>query len=239
VSYLLLTVERAGEVIETIPKAVRDAVFGLPVESCRQRPSPHVWSITYVCHLRDVYVTYTIRLHRTRTEEGPMLEPMLNDPRAQRFRYNERDLVATLDDLGAAVIGFGAESAHISRHDWGPIASRVGGEERTARVAGTAGDARGRAPPWRHLQHRGFDGAADRSDRGLDAGFGEPLGEPDRVYCEPLSVWCTTFFRSIDPSCWRVQMACSIASRTIAVAIVAATRQPRIRRVQASMTNAT
>ncbi|MDA3664686.1 hypothetical protein PFJ02_22105 [Mycobacterium xenopi] len=50
--------------------------------------------IEYVCHLRDVYLTYTIRLHRARTEERPTLEPTLNDLRARRFRYNDRDLTA-------------------------------------------------------------------------------------------------------------------------------------------------
>ena len=50
------------------------------------------------------------------------------------------------------------------------------------------------------------------------------------VYCDPRSVWWTTSLKSNTPSRWRVQMACSMASRTIEVAIVEATRQPRIRR---------
>ncbi|HEV7207290.1 MAG TPA: hypothetical protein VGN54_00975, partial [Mycobacteriales bacterium] len=37
----------------------------------RRRPSPEVWSVAeYGCHLRDVYVTYTIRLHRTGPSTG-------------------------------------------------------------------------------------------------------------------------------------------------------------------------
>ena len=72
-------------------------------------------------------------------------------------------------------------------------------------------------------------GAADRPDRRLDPGFGEPFGESDRRVLDPLSVWWTTSFRSMTPSCWRVQIACSMPSSTIEVAIVEATRQPRIR----------
>ena len=37
-------------------------------------------------------------------------------------------------------------------------------------------------------------------------------------------MWWTTFFKSRIPSCWRVQIACSMASSTIEVAIVDATR---------------
>ncbi len=60
----------------------------------------------------------------------------------------------------------------------------------------------------------------------------------DRGYPGRLLIWakdvlpltmCTTSLRSNTPSCCRVQMACSMASSTIEVAIVDATRQPRIR----------
>jgi len=59
------------------------------------------------------------------------------------------------------------------------------------------------------------------------------------VYCEPASVWCTSPAMPAVPSRRRVHSACSRASRTRLVRIVAATRQPRIRREYASITNAT
>lgn len=134
VSYPQITVERAREVIAGIPAAVRDTVASLPSEALSYRPSVGVWSVLeYVCHLRDVYVTYTIRLHRTRTEQRPVLEPMLNDLRARRFRYNERDLAPTLDELASAVAGFGDEIAGNSGHDWERLATRMPGEQRTGR----------------------------------------------------------------------------------------------------------
>src|SRR3954466_15939033 len=88
VAYADVTIAEAVEVITALPTAVRAEVRDIPVVLRRQRPSPHAWSVTeYVCHLRDVYMAYTIRLHRTRTEHRPAWEPMLNDLRARRFRY--------------------------------------------------------------------------------------------------------------------------------------------------------
>ncbi len=61
-------------------------------------------------------------------------------------------------------------------------------------------------------------------------------GQPDAHRTRPCflprcaAAPSATSFRSSTPSCWRVQMACSIASRTMEVAIVEATRQPRILR---------
>ncbi|MFJ7217902.1 DinB family protein [Amycolatopsis sp. NPDC098790] len=60
-------------------------------QDLRRRPAPGRWSaLECLVHLRDVCVTYTIRVHRARTEDRPVLEPLLNDLRARRFRYNDR-----------------------------------------------------------------------------------------------------------------------------------------------------
>jgi hypothetical protein len=96
IAYEQTRIDHATSVIAGLPEAVRDAVGAIPAELRRVRPSPGVWSVSeYVCHLRDVYVAFTIRLHRVRTEDEPALEPMFNDLRARRFRYNECDLIAT------------------------------------------------------------------------------------------------------------------------------------------------
>ena len=69
----------------------------------------------------------------------------------------------------------------------------------------------------------GQQAAADRADRGLDPGFGEPFGEADRgVLPHPIRI-VDNVFQSSMPFCWRVQIACSMASSTIEVAIVDAT----------------
>lgn len=89
--------------------------------------------IEYACHIRDVYATYTIRLHRARTEHGPALEPMLNDLRARRLRYNERDLDAVLDEIAANVAGFSDEIGRMSSSDWDRTVTRLPEETRTTR----------------------------------------------------------------------------------------------------------
>jgi hypothetical protein len=133
-AYPKIRIDDAVGVIATLPGAVREAVCAIPPEGLRVRPSPDVWSVTeYVCHLRDVYVTFTIRLHRVRTEHQPALEPMFNDLRARRFRYNDRDVAATLDELAAAAAGFCDEVARTGEYEWDRVATRLPGEERTAR----------------------------------------------------------------------------------------------------------
>jgi uncharacterized damage-inducible protein DinB len=133
-AYPEIRIDDAVAVVTRLPVTVREAVDAIPDEARRRRPSPQVWSVTeYVCHLRDVYVTFTIRLHRTRTEDVPALEPMFNDLRARRFRYNDCDLTSTLDELAAAATGFCEEIARTGARDWDRLATRLPGEQRSAR----------------------------------------------------------------------------------------------------------
>jgi hypothetical protein len=67
-----------------------------------------------------------------RTEDRPQLEPMLNDLRARRFRYNERDLAPVLAELADAAAGFVDEVDRVRPGGWGRTATRLPGEERTA-----------------------------------------------------------------------------------------------------------
>jgi len=132
--YSKIDMHDAVDVIAGLPVAVRKAVYAIPPESLRVRPGPQVWSVAeYLCHLRDVYITFTIRLHRVCTEDRPALEPMFNDLRARRFRYNDCDLSATLDELARAAAGFSEQVARTGGRDWDRVASRLPGEDRTAR----------------------------------------------------------------------------------------------------------
>jgi uncharacterized damage-inducible protein DinB len=134
VAYAQVSIEHAVEVIGAVPAEVRAAVSATPPDDRRRRPVAGAWSVAeYVCHLRDVYATYTIRLHRTRTEDEPLLEPMLNDLRARRFRYNEHDVDAVLVELAATAAGFCEEVARTGTDQWGRTAARLPGERRTAR----------------------------------------------------------------------------------------------------------
>ncbi|HEY9305578.1 MAG TPA: DinB family protein [Mycobacterium sp.] len=131
--YSEVSIDDAVSAIGSLPSAVRAAVSAIPVEARRVRPSREVWSVAeYLCHLRDVNMAFTIRLHRIRTEDRPAMEPMFNDLRARRFRYNDCDFEATLDELAAAARGFCEQIARTEEGDWDRIATRLPGEDRTA-----------------------------------------------------------------------------------------------------------
>src|SRR5690348_11925433 len=105
--------------ISTVPPIVRETVVSASESTLRRRPAPAIWSpIEYVCHLRDVYATYTIRLHRARTENSPAVEPMFSDLRAVRFRYAWLPVAPVLDELDDHVAGFGEEAATLAPGDW-------------------------------------------------------------------------------------------------------------------------
>lgn len=133
-TYTEVTVELALEAIALLPAAVREVVAATPRTFLHLRADTRLWSVTeYICHLRDVYATYTIRLHRAITEDEPVLEPMFNDLRALRFRYNGLDPSAVLRELEANAAGFREEAALVSDHDWSRRVTRRPGESRSAR----------------------------------------------------------------------------------------------------------
>ncbi len=69
IDFARVSVTEAVAVIGSLPRRVREAVSAAPAQLRRSRPHGDRWSvIEYVCHLRDVYATYTIRLYRARTE---------------------------------------------------------------------------------------------------------------------------------------------------------------------------
>jgi hypothetical protein len=132
-SYPTLTIEAAAAIIASLPGAV-DAAIEDAASDLRHRPRPDHWSaLEYLFHLRDVCVTYTIRLHRARTEDQPVLEPMLNDLRARRFRYNDRSFDGVRDELAACAAGLGDEIERLTPPDLERTVTRLPGEHRTAR----------------------------------------------------------------------------------------------------------
>ncbi|MEJ2862372.1 DinB family protein [Actinomycetospora flava] len=129
-----LTIAGASGIVADVPRRAREAVAAVPVERRHGRPAEDVWSVAeYVCHLRDVAMTFTIRLHRARTEDRPALEPMFNDLRARRFRYDDHDLDAVLDQLAAVTPGLLREVERFGDADWDRTVTRLPHEERTAR----------------------------------------------------------------------------------------------------------
>jgi S-DNA-T family DNA segregation ATPase FtsK/SpoIIIE len=129
--FVTITVDDVVRGLPAVAAAVGTLVHNAPARS-RAAGQGGTWSaVEYLCHLRDVLVSSTIRLYRARTEDQPVVEPMFNDLRAARFRYAERDPVATLDELDAAVAGCLDEIARVT--DWDRTVARRPGEVRTAR----------------------------------------------------------------------------------------------------------
>ena len=125
-------VDRAMTVVAGIPGQTRRLFGSLDEAAVRRRP-PGVWSAAeYLCHVRDVYQIFTIRLHRARTEDDPALEPMLNDLRARRFGYRDAAVQPVLDELQAYVGGFLAEVSRVGADDWARPVHRLPDEHRTA-----------------------------------------------------------------------------------------------------------
>jgi hypothetical protein len=132
--YASLSISEATAAITAMPAHAAAAVAACDATTLRVRPEPGTWSaVEYLCHLRDVVVTTTVRLHRARTEDHPALEPMLNDLRARRFRYVDADPQAVLAELRRVVGGVSDEIARISADGWTRTVTRLPGEERTVR----------------------------------------------------------------------------------------------------------
>ena len=131
--YSTVSVETARATIVRSSEEIREVALSIPDANLRRRPDSVTWSpLEYVCHVRDVFATYTLRLHRTRTEETPTMEPMYNDLRATRFRYNERNLIAVLDELRDNAQGLIDEMDTTPDSGWQRRAVRFPGEARTA-----------------------------------------------------------------------------------------------------------
>jgi len=168
IRYADLTVDAAIGIVEGVPDAAAAALAEVPARRVRVSPDPGTWSpVEYLCHLRDVAATSTIRLHRARTEERPVLEPMLNDLRARRFRYVDADPAAVLAELGRMVAGLGDEIARVRVDGWERAVTRLPGEERTAR--------------WlvRHAAHEGRHHVDDLRRAGTVATVVRPRVEAD------------------------------------------------------------
>ena len=160
-SYASLGVDDAVERIRDVPASVRHAVAAVGESRRHTRPDAHTWSVTeYVCHVRDVYVSSTIRLYRVRTEQQPALEPMLNDLRVVRFRYNEREVDAVLDELEDDVAGFCDEVDPGAARRVGPHRDATAARVAHGAMARPPGVARGHPPRARHRRRVGASGVA-------------------------------------------------------------------------------
>jgi Mycothiol maleylpyruvate isomerase N-terminal domain len=133
-SYPDLQVGDVGAQARHDTAALKDLVTALaPGAAARRVDEVASWSIAeYLCHLRDVYVVHTIRLHRAEREDRPALEPMYNDLRAARFAYRQADPAIVVLDLTRSMEGFLTEVDKTPSDGWDRVVTRLG-EQRTAR----------------------------------------------------------------------------------------------------------
>lgn len=133
-AYADLDVTEAPALLANLLATFQRDVRAVPAELLARRPAPSVWSpAEYACHVRDVLVSSTIRLHRARLEYRPVIEPMYNDLRARRFGYRHADVPAVLDQAQSAADGLAAEIGRVKHDAWSRTVTRLPGEERTAR----------------------------------------------------------------------------------------------------------
>jgi DinB superfamily len=135
IRYSQVTVEAALSSIYILPKQLRATLSRFSDDDALHvRPEAETWSVVeYVCHIRDVLAATTIRLHRTRTENHPVVDPMLNDLRADRFAYNRRSLLPLFDEVADMTDGLLREAARTSGSGWDRTHCRYRGEDRSAR----------------------------------------------------------------------------------------------------------
>lgn len=133
ISYADTALAEAIDAIELLPARLGNIMQAVPASTLRVRASPEVWSpIEYLCHIRDVLASATIRLYRTRTDEVPSVEPMFNDLRTARFGYANRQVEAVLAEITDDTAGFLAEAAQMPTDGWQRRMQRLPGETRTA-----------------------------------------------------------------------------------------------------------
>lgn len=118
-AYDSVATEGAVRLVDGAVDEMADLVGRLPAGRLRHQRAAFEWSpLEYVCHVRDVLSTFTLRLHRGVVEDSPAIDPMYAVLRAERFRYNEASLDAVIEELGAHTRGFTDEVAVVPVEAW-------------------------------------------------------------------------------------------------------------------------
>ena len=108
-------------------------VEGAPEEDLRRSAAGTWTAVEYACHVRDVLVTYAVRVHRGLLEERPPVDPMYGDWRAARFGYSAAPLADVVREIRCGWRGFAAEVAAVPDAAWDREITRRPDEVRTLR----------------------------------------------------------------------------------------------------------
>jgi hypothetical protein len=133
-AYEALEVHASLRLVEESTAALAALLPTLAEPGLRERPAPRVWSpVEYACHVRDVLLTYAVRVHRGVVEERPALDPMYGDWRAERFGYAATRVDVLVAELAVATAGLTAEVRVVPDGAWDRTVVRRPGETRTVR----------------------------------------------------------------------------------------------------------
>jgi len=133
-AYPDLAVDRCLGLVADATAALVELLPALADQVPRRRPQPEVWSpVEYACHVRDVLLTFAVRVHRGVVEDRPALDPMYADWRAERFGYAATRLDVLLAELTSAAAGFAAEVRSVPDDAWERLVVRRPEEVRTVR----------------------------------------------------------------------------------------------------------
>lgn len=90
------------EILETTPRALRDAVSKMEPEALSTPEAPDKWSIRHVLrHLADSEIVWGVRLRMVLAQDRPRLTGFDQDAWAGRLRYGAAHVAETLDEFEA------------------------------------------------------------------------------------------------------------------------------------------
>jgi hypothetical protein len=133
-AYRELPVDRCLTLVAQSVAELAELLATVDDATVRRRPQPPVWSpLEYACHVRDVLLTFAVRIHRGVVEDRPVLDPMYADWRAGRFGYAATGVDVLLAELRAGAEGFTGEVLTVPDDAWDRTVVRRPEEERTVR----------------------------------------------------------------------------------------------------------
>lgn len=90
------------EILESTPRALRDAVSGMEPDALSTPEAPDKWSIRHVIrHLADSEIVWGVRLRMVLAEDRPRLAGFDQDAWASRLRYGAARLAESLEEFEA------------------------------------------------------------------------------------------------------------------------------------------
>ncbi len=88
------------EILESTPRALRDAVSAMEPAALATPEAPNKWSIRHVLrHLADSEIVWGVRLRMVLAQERPRLAGFDQDAWASRLRYGAAHVAETLDEF--------------------------------------------------------------------------------------------------------------------------------------------